>query len=162
MRIAQWHSPPTRACRFLCEYQTPCSINRLKHGISFVSLLRQIAYIQATSTRANRSGASRNHSAHAVATRWIAALRDRYSPLPRGTTAHVLCFLFPEEDTPRKYDLQEARLASYLGECLDSSTVFSRDTKQLKSWSTECFSGCLGEELLKFAVPGTEVSLHRP
>ncbi|KIM61319.1 hypothetical protein SCLCIDRAFT_16155 [Scleroderma citrinum Foug A] len=124
----------------------------------FVSLLRQIANIQATSilTRVNRSASSRSHSAHAVATRWIAALRDRYPPLPRGTTAHVLRLLFPEEDTPRKYDLQEARLAYYLGECLDSSTVFTRDTKQLKSWSKERFSGCLGEELLKFAVSGTE------
>ncbi|KAL4063136.1 DNA ligase/mRNA capping enzyme [Scleroderma citrinum] len=125
---------------------------------SFVSLLCQIANIRATltSSHSNRSGSSRSHSAHAVATRWIEALRNRYSPLPRGTTAHVLRLLFPEEDTPRKYDLQEARLASYLGECLDSSTVFTRDTKQLQSWSKERFSGCLGEELLKFSVPGTE------
>ena len=33
----------------------------------------------------------------------IAALRDRYSPLPRGTTAPALCFLFPEEDTLRRF-----------------------------------------------------------
>lgn len=118
----------------------------------FVSLLREISNLPARSA----SSRTNNHSARAVAVRWVAALRKDYSPLPRGTTATVLRLLFPEEDTPRKYDLQEARLASYLGGCLDSSTVFTRDTRKLKSWSKESFSGCLGEELLKFAVPGTE------
>ncbi|KAI6044283.1 DNA ligase/mRNA capping enzyme [Pisolithus marmoratus] len=122
----------------------------------FVSLLREIANVAAKPTsRTNRSNAS-NHSARVVAARWVAALRRDYSPLPRGTTATVLRFLFPEDDTPRKYDLQEARLASYLGGCLDSSTVFTRDTRKLKSWSKQSFTGCLGEELLKFAAPGTE------
>lgn len=123
----------------------------------FVSLLRELAGLPAksVSSRTNRSDAS-NHPARTVAARWVAALRRDYSPLPRGTTAIVLRLLFPEEDTPRKYGLQEARLASYLGSCLDSSTVFTRDTRKLKSWSKESFSGCLGEELLKFATPGTE------
>ncbi|KAI6125420.1 DNA ligase/mRNA capping enzyme [Pisolithus croceorrhizus] len=123
----------------------------------FVSLLREIADLPAKSisSRTNRSDAS-DHSPRAVAARWVAALRRDYSPLPRGTTATILRLLFPEEDTPRKYGLQESRLASYLGGCLDSSTVFMRDARKLKSWSKESFSGCLGEELLKFAIPGTE------
>ncbi|KAI5999562.1 DNA ligase/mRNA capping enzyme [Pisolithus albus] len=123
----------------------------------FVSLLRELAGLPAksVSSRTNRSDAS-NHPAQAVAARWVAALRRDYSPLPRGTTAIILRLLFPEEDMPRKYGLQEARLASYLGGCLDSSTVFTRDTRKLKSWSKESSSGCLGEELLKFATPGTE------
>ena len=55
----------------------------------------------------------------------MAALRGRYSSLPRRTTAHIFCV------TWGRY----------------SSTIFSRDTKELKSWSTERCSG-LGEELL--------------
>ncbi|KAI6112701.1 DNA ligase/mRNA capping enzyme [Pisolithus sp. B1] len=136
-----------------CYLRRPLFISQT----SFVSLLGEIADLppNLVSSRTYRSSAS-NRSARAVATRWVAALRRDYLPLPRGTTATILRFLFPEEDTPRKYGLQEARLAIYLGSCLDSSTVFTRDTRKLKSWSKESFSGCLGEELLKFAIPGTE------
>ena len=84
-------------------------------------------------------------------------MRKNYSPLPRGTTASVLRLLFPEDDTQRKFGLQETLLAQYLGQCLDSSTVFTGGAKQLKLWGQESASGCLGEELLKHAVPGTEV-----
>lgn len=84
-------------------------------------------------------------------------MRRNYSPLPRGTTASVLRLLFPEDDTQRKFGLQEALLAQYFGQCLDSSTVFTGGAKHLKLWGQESASGCLGEELLKHAVPGTEV-----
>ena len=69
----------------------------------------------------------------------------------------MLRLLFPEDDTQRKFGLQETFLVQYLGQCLDSSTVFTRGAKHLKGWSQESASGCLGEELLKYAVPGTEV-----
>lgn len=69
----------------------------------------------------------------------------------------MLRLLFPEDDTQRKFGLQETLLAQYLGQCLDSSIVFTRGAKHLKSWSQESASGCLGEELLKYAVPGSEV-----
>lgn len=130
----------------------------LEEGSSFVSLLREIASIPArtTSSRAQKSSTSSNHS-RTIANRWIEALRRDYSPLPRGTTASVLRLLFPEDDTPRKFGLQETLLAQYLGQCLDSSTVFTGGAKHLKVWSLESASGCLGEELLKYAVPGTEV-----
>lgn len=84
-------------------------------------------------------------------------MRRNHSPLPRGTTASVLRLLFPEDDTPRKFGLQETLLAQYLGQCLDSSTVFTGGAKYLKAWSQGSASGCLGEEILKYAVPGTEV-----
>lgn len=131
----------------------------LEGASSFVSLLREIASIPARSTlsRAQKSSASSNHSPRTVVNRWIEALRRNYYPLPRGTTASVLRLLFPEDDTPRKFGLQETLLARYLGQCLDSSTVFTGSTKHLKVWSQESASGCLGEELLKYAVPGTEV-----
>ncbi|KAF8449063.1 DNA ligase/mRNA capping enzyme [Boletus edulis BED1] len=124
----------------------------------FVSLLREIASIPARTTlsRAHKPNTSSSHSPRAVVHRWIEALRRNYSPLPRGATASVLRLLFPEDDTQRKFGLQETLLAQYLGQCLDSSTVFTRDAKQLKAWSQESASGCLGEELLKYAVPGTE------
>ncbi|KAF9245263.1 DNA ligase/mRNA capping enzyme [Melanogaster broomeanus] len=102
------------------------------------------------------TSASSTHRPRAVVNRWIEALRRTYAPLPRGTTASVLRLLFPEDDTQRRYDLQETRLAQYLGQCLDSSTVFTGGAKQLKSWCKDFSSGCLGEELLKYAVPGTE------
>ncbi|KAF9221357.1 DNA ligase/mRNA capping enzyme [Gyrodon lividus] len=92
-----------------------------------------------------------------IVNRWIEALKINYSPLPRGTTASVLRLLFPEDDAQRKYDLQETRLAQYLGQCLDSSTVFTRGAEQLHNWCKDSASGCLGEELLRYAVPGTEV-----
>lgn len=69
----------------------------------------------------------------------------------------MLRHLFPEDDTQRKFGLQEALLAQYLGQCLDSSTVFTGSAEHLKVWGQEAASGCLGEELLKYAVPGTEV-----
>lgn len=84
-------------------------------------------------------------------------MKRNYSPLPRGTIASVLQLLFPEDDAQRKFGLQETLLAQYLGQCLDSSTVFTRGTKHLKVWNQESASGCLGEELFKHAVPGTEV-----
>ena len=69
----------------------------------------------------------------------------------------MLRLLFPEDDTQRKFGLQETLLAQHLGQCLDSSTVFTGGAKQLKAWNHEPASSCLGEELLKYAVPGTEV-----
>ncbi|KAG6334189.1 hypothetical protein ID866_4904 [Astraeus odoratus] len=135
---------------------TPTPDNNIPFSF-FVSLLREISSLPAKSASSRKHGARPSHpSVRVVATRWIEALRNKYAPLPRGTTATVLRLLFPEEDTPRKYDLQEARLAHFLCDCLDSSTVSTRDAKQLKNWSKERFSGSLGEELLKLSVPGTE------
>ncbi|KAI9464174.1 DNA ligase/mRNA capping enzyme [Boletus coccyginus] len=124
----------------------------------FVSLLREIASIPARTTlsRTHKSSVSSNHSPRSVVNRWIAALRKNYSPLPRGTTASVLRLLFPEDDTQRKFGLQETLLAQYLGQCLDSSTVFTGSAKRLKVWSQESASGCLGQELLRYVMPGTE------
>ncbi|KIK91527.1 hypothetical protein PAXRUDRAFT_149334 [Paxillus rubicundulus Ve08.2h10] len=124
----------------------------------FVSLLHEIASIPArtTTTRLHRTITSSSHSPRAVVDRWIKALKGHYSPLPRGTTASVLRLLFPEDDTERKYNLQETRLAQHLGQCLDSSTVFTGGATKLRSWCKDSASGCLGEELVKYAVPGTE------
>ncbi|KIJ62038.1 hypothetical protein HYDPIDRAFT_42295 [Hydnomerulius pinastri MD-312] len=125
----------------------------------FVSLLREITRIPArtTSSRLNKSArGTSTHSPRIVLSRWIETLRGKYSPLPRGTTASVFRLLFPEDDTQRKYDLQETRLAQSLAQCLDSSTVFARDAARLKDWCKERASGCLGEELLKYSVPETE------
>jgi len=132
----------------------------LEEGSSFVSLLREIASIPARTTlsRKHKSSVSSSHSPRTVVNKWIAALRKNYSPLPRGTTASVLRLLFPEDDTQRKFGLQETLLAQYLGQCLDSSTVFtSGSAKRLKVWNQESASGCLGQELLRYVVPGTEV-----
>ncbi|KAG9312953.1 DNA ligase/mRNA capping enzyme [Chiua virens] len=124
----------------------------------FVSFLREIASIPARtrSSRAQTSDVPSSHSPRTVANKWIAALRRNYSPLPRGTTASVMRLLFPEDDTQRKFGLQETLLAQHLGHCLDSSRVFTSDAKHLKVWNKQSGSGCLGEELLKYAVSGTE------
>ncbi|KAF9447719.1 hypothetical protein P691DRAFT_730976 [Macrolepiota fuliginosa MF-IS2] len=55
----------------------------------------------------------------------------------------AVCFrlLFPEEDTRRKYDIQETRLASYLAQGL------GLPSESLENWDTYDSSGCLGIEL---------------
>lgn len=49
--------------------------------------------------------------------------------------------LFPEEESRRKYDMQETRLACALAEC------FGFDATSLQEWNAEGSSGCLGQEL---------------
>jgi DNA ligase-4 len=74
---------------------------------------------------------------------WTNTLRTKFAPLPENTTAIVFRLLFPEEDTRRKYDMQETRLASALADCFGTSAT------PLRQWAADGSSGCLGEEVLK-------------
>ncbi|KAG1746672.1 DNA ligase/mRNA capping enzyme [Suillus paluster] len=109
----------------------------------FVSLLREITDIPAHNT--------------SILGRWVEALKKNYSPLPRDTTAHVLRLLFPEEDSHRKYDLQESRLSQLLPECLDNSTVPHISAARLKQWGMQQNSGCLGQEILALQSSDSEL-----
>ena len=128
---------------------------------SFVSLLHEIANVPAhtTSSRLNRRD-SVGRSPRIILGRWIAALKENYSPLPRDTTAHVFRLLFPEEDSHRKYDLQEARLSQLLPECLDPAIFSPVSTARLKRWSQQYSSGCLGEEIIALQSPHAQVSRY--
>lgn len=79
--------------------------------------------------------------------RWIAELRRRYSPLPQGITAVIFLLLFPEEDSRRKYDMQETRLAQELTKCFGIS--MQGRGENLRCWNGETTTGCLGGEVAK-------------
>ncbi|KAJ7435078.1 hypothetical protein B0H11DRAFT_685749 [Mycena galericulata] len=112
----------------------------------FVSLLREISQHsrpRKTGTRRDKHAAS--YPALDILRNWIARLRSEFAPLPQETTAIVFRLLFPEEDARRKYDMQEARLASALADCFG----IPAKAKHLRHWGTDGFTGCLGEEVLK-------------
>ncbi|KAG2122138.1 DNA ligase/mRNA capping enzyme [Suillus clintonianus] len=125
-----------------------------------VSLLHEIANLPAhnTSLRVNKQSSVNRSPAH-ILRLWVEALKKNYSPLPRDTTTHVLRLLFPEEDSHRKYDLQEARLSQLLPECLDTSTFPPISTTRLKQWSKQQNSGCLGQEILALQSSDAEPSI---
>lgn len=118
----------------------------------FVSLLHQIANIPAHNTS---SRVTARRSPAGILAKWVENLQNNYSPLPRNTTTHVLSLLFPEEDSHRKYDLQEARLSQLLPDCLDTSTFPPTSTARLKQWNEQQNSGCLGQEI--FALQSSNV-----
>ncbi|KAG0709226.1 DNA ligase/mRNA capping enzyme [Suillus ampliporus] len=126
----------------------------------FVSLLHEIADIPVhnTSFRLKKQASSGRSPASTLGL-WVEALKKNYSPLPRDTTAHVLRLLFPEEDSQRKYDLQEARLSQLLPECLDTSTFPPVSAARLKRWGTQQNSGCLGQEILALQISDSESSI---
>ncbi|KAF8216343.1 hypothetical protein K438DRAFT_1703159 [Mycena galopus ATCC 62051] len=106
----------------------------------FVSLLREIS----VHSRSKKAGTKRDkYPALVTLSNWIKTLRTKFAPLPSNTTAIVFRLLFPEEDTRRKYDMQETRLASALADCFGTSAT------PLCQWAADGSSGCLGEEVLK-------------
>lgn len=119
----------------------------------FVSLLHQIANIPAHNTS---SRVTARRSPAGILAKWVENLQNNYSPLPRNTTTHVLSLLFPEEDSHRKYDLQEARLSQLLPDCLDTSTFPPTSTARLKQWNEQQNSGCLGQEIFALQSSNAE------
>ncbi|KAJ6518607.1 hypothetical protein C8R45DRAFT_948670 [Mycena sanguinolenta] len=110
----------------------------------FVSLLREISLHsrpKKTGTKHDKHSAS--YPALITLNNWIKTLRSKFAPLPPNTTAIVFRLLFPEEDTRRKYDMQETRLGAALADCFGTSAM------PLRQWATEASSGCLGQEVLK-------------
>ncbi|KAJ7245174.1 hypothetical protein B0H12DRAFT_1211485 [Mycena haematopus] len=110
----------------------------------FVSLLREISlYSRPKKTGTKHDEPSASYPALLILNNWVKTLRSKFAPLPPNTTAIVFRLLFPEEDTRRKYDMQETRLASALADCFGTSAI------PLRQWAADGSSGCLGEELLK-------------
>lgn len=122
----------------------------------FVSLLHQIAEVPAHNTSRINKKAPVFRSPVSILAKWVKNLQNNYSPLPRDTTTHVLRLLFPEEDSHRKYDLQEARLSQLLPDCLDTSTFPPISTARLKQWSKQQNSGCLGQEIFSLRSSNAE------
>lgn len=116
---------------------------------SFVELVQAIAAIKPHKATEKQPRKSRYNDSPAFKTfkRWAAALRERYSPLPPGTTAVIFRFLFSEEDTRRKYGMQETRLAQHISKILGvSSSTYARG-ERLRNWKGEDALGCLGYEV---------------
>jgi DNA ligase-4 len=121
---------------------------------SFISLLREISQVPPHSTR---NSSTHSHPTLCILNRWISELRRRYSPLPHGTTAAVFLLLFPEDDTRRKYDMQETRLAQELAKCF-GLTMAGRG-ESLRRWDGETTLGCLGTEVMKVLNEASSVSI---
>ncbi|KAF7309678.1 DNA-LIGASE-A3 domain-containing protein [Mycena indigotica] len=92
----------------------------------FVSLLREIR--------------GHNNSVLRVFNRWVTRLRTDFPDLAEGSTVTLFRFLFPEEDSRRKYDMKEVRLASAIADC------FGISAKTLEGWTTS-EHGCLGMQV---------------
>lgn len=123
----------------------------LKICNSFVSLLREISRVE---PRSSRDSSSKN-TPRDVFVRWVANLRRRFTPLPQGTAAAVLLLLFPEEDSRRKYGMQETKLAQELAKCFGVSMKGRGDV--LNHWNGEASTGCLGAEICKIANSASSV-----
>jgi DNA ligase 4 len=121
--------------------------------LSFVSLLREISKVP---PRTTRNLSTDSHTTLRILNKWITELRQRYSPLPHGTTATVFLLLFPEDDLRRKYDMQEARLACQLAKCFGVSAEGRGEL--LRRWDGETTLGCLGGEVMKVLEEASSVS----
>ncbi|KAJ6591764.1 hypothetical protein DFH09DRAFT_1137908 [Mycena vulgaris] len=108
----------------------------------FVSLLREISHHIPRKAGIRRDKHS-EYPALVVLSKWIVRLRSEFAPLPEGTTAVVFRLLFPEEDTRRKYEMRETKLASALADCFGISAT------PLRNWGADGSTGCLGDEVLK-------------
>ncbi|KDQ61659.1 hypothetical protein JAAARDRAFT_31124 [Jaapia argillacea MUCL 33604] len=120
----------------------------------FISLLREISQIRPKQKRSSPPypQPKREYAALLIFRRWIAELRRRYSPLPDGTTSCVFRLLFPEEDSERKYDMQESRLAHHLSNIFGLSTAAGGRGQRLIRWKEESRSGCLGSQVKNILV----------
>ncbi|OSD05314.1 hypothetical protein PYCCODRAFT_1385066 [Trametes coccinea BRFM310] len=115
----------------------------------FVELIQAIAAIkphQATE-RQPRTTRYADSPVYKTFKRWLTTLRERYTPLPPGTTATIFRLLFPEEDVHRKYGMQEARLAEYIAKIIGVSSASHGRGERLRKWKGEDSLGCLGYEV---------------
>jgi DNA ligase-4 len=122
---------------------------------SLCSLLREISKIKPRNTTSRQTHGTRNsYPALDIFNRWLEALRKNYSPLPPGTITVCFRLLFPEEDTKRKYEIKETRLARHLSEALGLSR------NSLENWDSDDASGCLGLEIMRLLQPKFAVNAH--
>lgn len=120
---------------------------------SFVSLLREISQVPPRTTGNLSANSDRMIR---IFNRWIIELRRRYSPLPHGTIATTLLLLFPEEDSRRKYNMQETSLARELAKCFGVSMEGRGES--LRRWNGEATLGCLGADVMKILDEACSVS----
>ena len=125
-----------------------------------MSLCREISKICPISVDGSRVKSSKSADpARATFNRWLKELHKRYDPLPPGTFSAIFKLLFPEEDSDRKYNMQEARLGNYIAKILGVSTADGHLGVRLKKWDEVNSVGCLGDEVKRIiAQRGNEVS----
>ncbi|KAI0358264.1 hypothetical protein OH77DRAFT_1449955 [Trametes cingulata] len=121
----------------------------------FVELVKAIAAIKPHKATQKQPRGTRyvDTPAYKTFTRWVAALRERWSPLPPGITATIFRMLFPEEDIRRKYGMQETRLAQHLSKILGVSSSTDGRGERLRKWKGEDCLGCLGDEVETVMAP---------
>lgn len=112
---------------------------------SFVSLLEEISYVKPQTTAQKRAKKHSEPRAKALLRQWIASLAR---PLPPRTGTIFFRLFFPEEDNRRRYNMQEAQLASSIAEalCLTATGDVARG-KRLIEWAHTRSVGCLGLEV---------------
>ena len=121
---------------------------------SFCSLLREVSQVQPYKATSTYLTNGQLYPARKIFRRWASHLREVYSPSPLGTTAAIFKLLFPEDDTLRKFNMQETTLAERLTEC------FCPDSR-LRAWCLETSSGCLGEEVKLMLEKSCPVRMSR-
>lgn len=109
--------------------------------------------------REKRNPASDSKATLQIFKKWIKELQRKYSHLPPGSLATIFCLLFPEEDTRRKYNMQETKLAEELAKCLGIS--LDGRGESLKKWNGENTLGCLGSEVKKLLDEASAVRESR-
>lgn len=113
--------------------------------------MQQIAAIPRKPTKSNEI--------YKIIKLWTNHLHGLYSPLPEGTTAAFFRLFFPEEDSGRKYGLQEAKLGQLIADTLGVSTEPHGRGRPLLDWRAEDAIGCLGAEVKKIMQETSDVSI---
>ncbi|KAJ3484873.1 hypothetical protein NLI96_g5327 [Meripilus lineatus] len=113
----------------------------------FETLIKELAKIKPVAAGSSKKVnlVSRSSKAHQTLRNWIDELRRSFSPLPHHTLQTFLEFLFPEEDSEKKYGLKETKLAQYLSDILNISGDGGGES--LRTWNSADALGSLGSEV---------------
>ncbi|KAG8908637.1 hypothetical protein FRB99_004925 [Tulasnella sp. 403] len=141
---------------------TPGVVNGVKFKLTYSHFLSLVEHISNAEPRRANAPGQRSRKASEVFERWVHSLEH---PLPQRSGVILFRLLFPQEDTRRKYDLQETRLGKLL-----ATVLAVPDRTCLTSWasngSTTARVGCMGDEVRRvlnkreFNKPGEEISLE--
>ncbi|KAK7679443.1 hypothetical protein QCA50_017497 [Cerrena zonata] len=124
----------------------------------FVNLLQQIATVPRKPLKSSTHSADNNKISKIVDV-WTKNLHDLYSPLPMGTASAFFRLFFPEEDSGRRYGLQEIKLGEIIAETLGVSTEPQGRGWPLLDWRAESAIGCLGAEVKNIMEETSDITV---
>ncbi|KAL5536761.1 hypothetical protein ACEPAF_584 [Sanghuangporus sanghuang] len=132
-------------------------------GSSFVALCRELRNIEPRPIRNESmcsSAGTFEPTSLKVFRRWVRAFRRQFPRPSSQTTTILFLFLFPDEDTRRKYGMREASLAKELINIFGTSDKEGGRGANLKRWSSPTSnSSSLGEQLCDLLSYSSVVSL---